>query len=74
MVSGHAADVNPLRRHWQSSSFNLSSDLSKLNDQLDSIFSDEKEFKQAIILILITVNFKNALAGVFVLKKTSLRK
>lgn len=46
MVSGHAADVNPLRRHWQSSSFNLSSDLSKLNDQLDSIFSDEKELIQ----------------------------
>lgn len=31
MASGNAADVNPLKRQRQNSSFNMSSDLSKLN-------------------------------------------
>lgn len=74
MAPGNAADVTPLKRQRQNSSFNLSSDLSKLNDLLDSISSDENEFKQAISLILNKVNFKNALTGVFVSEVTSLRK
>lgn len=73
MASGNAADVNPLKRQRQNSSFNMSSDLSKLNDLLDSISSDENEFKQAISLILNKENFKNALAGVFVTEVTQLR-
>lgn len=74
MASGNATDVNPLKRQRQNSSFNMSSNLSKLNDLLDSISSDENEFKRAICLILNKDHFKNALAGVFVLEVTSLRK
>lgn len=54
MASGNAADnhVNPLKRQRQNSTFMLS-DLNKLNDQLDSISSDEHEFKRTIIILIL---------------------
>lgn len=52
MASGNAANnhVNPFKRQRQNSTFIMSSDLYKLNDQLDSISSDGHEFKRAIII------------------------
>ena len=67
-------ESNPNKRARQDSSVILSGDLSKLNDLLDSIASDENSFKQAINLILHKENFKNALAGVFASEIASLRK
>lgn len=54
MASGNAADnhVNPFKRQRQNSTFIMLSDLNKLNDQLDSISSDEHEFKRTIIILI----------------------
>ncbi|XP_062608448.1 uncharacterized protein LOC134270265 [Saccostrea cucullata] len=68
------AEINPSKRQRQDSSVILSGDLSKLNDLLDTISSDENSFKQAVNLIINKENFKSALAEVFVSEITSLRK
>lgn len=55
MASRNAAEnhVNSFKRQRQNSSFIMSSDLNKLNDQLDLISSsDGHEFKRAIIIII----------------------
>lgn len=50
-----AADnhVNPFKRQRQNSTFIMSSDLNKFNDQLDSISSDGHEYKRAIIILIL---------------------
>lgn len=55
MAFGNAADnhKNPLKRQRQNSTFIMLSDLNKLNDQLDSISSDEHEFKRTIIILIL---------------------
>ena len=73
-IATENVESNPNKRARQDSSVILSGDLSKLNDLLDSIASDENSFKQAINLILHKENFKNALAGVFASEIASLRK
>ena len=69
----HASEINPNKRA-RNDSIILSGNLSKLNDLLDSISSDETSFKQAIALILNKDVFKNAIAGVLVPEVTALRK
>ena len=68
-----ASELNPNKRARNDSTI-LSGNLSKLNDLLDSISSDETSFKQAIALILNKDVFKNAIAGVLVPEVTALRK
>lgn len=55
MASGYAADnhVKPFKKQRQNSTFIMLSDLNKLNDQLDSISSDEHEFKRIIIILIL---------------------
>ena len=68
-----ASELNPNKRARNDSTI-LSGNLSKLNDLLDSISSDETSFKQAIALILNKDVFKNAIAGVLVPEVTALRR
>ena len=66
-----ASGINPNKRARNDSTI-LWANLSKLNDLLDSISSDETSFKQAMALILNKDVFKNAIAGVFVPEVTTL--
>ena len=68
-----ASEINPNKRARNDSTI-LSGNLSKLNDLLNSISSDETSFKQAIALILNKDVFKNAIAGVLVPEVTTLRR
>ena len=59
-----ASEINSNKRARNDSTI-LSGKLSKINDLLDSISSDETSFKQAIALILNKDVFKNAILFLF---------